>query len=134
MDPLSTAASIFAVVQIADRVISLCKYYLELSRDAPSDLRAILIETSALRTILDNIQFLASSGHGPTTLNTLTGDDGPIEGCRKTLDQLDGLFSSDYLHQTSGNRSKRRKVKATLTTLAWPFKEGTARKLLAEVV
>ncbi|KAH6972969.1 hypothetical protein BKA56DRAFT_492630 [Ilyonectria sp. MPI-CAGE-AT-0026] len=134
MDPLSTAASIFAVVQIADRVISLCKYYLELSRDAPSDLRAILIETSALRTILDNIQFLASSGHGPTTLNTLTGNDGPIEGCRNTLNQLDGLFSSDYLHQTSGNRSKRLKVKATLTTLAWPFKENTARKLLVEVV
>lgn len=134
MDPLSIAASIFAVVQIADRVISLCKYYLELSRDAPSDLRAILIETSALRTILDNIQFLASSGHGPTTLNTLTGNDGPIEGCRKTLDQLNGLFSSDYLHQTWGNRSKRRKVKATLTTLAWPFKESTARKLLVEVV
>ncbi|KAH8686369.1 hypothetical protein BGZ61DRAFT_454381 [Ilyonectria robusta] len=134
MDPLSVVASIFAVVQIADRVISLCKYYLELSRDAPTDLRAILIETSALRTILDNIQFLASSGHGPTTLNTLTRDDGPIEGCRKTLNQLDGLFSSDYLHQTSGNRSKRRKVKATLTTLAWPFKENTARKLLVEVV
>lgn len=68
------------------------------------------------------------------TLNTLTRDDGPIEGCRKTLNQLDGLFSSDYLHQTSGNRSKRRKVKATLTTLAWPFKENTARKLLVEVV
>ncbi|KAH7009774.1 hypothetical protein EDB80DRAFT_610302, partial [Ilyonectria destructans] len=134
MDPLSIAASIFAVVQIADRVISLCKFYLELSRDAPSDLRVILIEASALRTILDNIQFLASSGHGPTTLNTLTGNDGPIEGCRRTLDQLNGLFSSDYLHQTSGNRSRRRKVKATLTTLAWPFKESSARKLLVEVV
>ncbi|KAH7126132.1 hypothetical protein EDB81DRAFT_730543 [Dactylonectria macrodidyma] len=134
MDPLSIAASIFAVVQIADRVISLCKYYLDLSRDAPSDLRFILIETSSLRTILDNIQFLTSSGHVPTTLNNLTANDGPIEGCRKTLDQLNELFSSDYLNETSGNRSKRRKVKATLTTLAWPFKENTARKLLGEVV
>ncbi|OIW22523.1 hypothetical protein CONLIGDRAFT_606829 [Coniochaeta ligniaria NRRL 30616] len=134
MDPLSIAASILAVVQIADRVISLCRFYLELSRDAPSDLRVILIETSALKTILDNIQFLASNGHGPTTLSTLTGKDGPIEGCHKALDQLSGLFSSEYAHDASSNRSKRRKVKATLTTLAWPFKGSRARKLLAEVV
>jgi len=55
MDPLSIAASIFAVVQTADRVISLCKFYLELSSDALSDLRVILIEASALKAILDNI-------------------------------------------------------------------------------
>lgn len=132
MDPLSIVASIIAVVQMADRVISLCRFYLELSRDAPSDLRVIMIETSALRTILDNIEFLVSKGHAPANLHTLDGDGGPIEGCHKALDQLSGLFSSEYAHDS--NRSKRRKVKATLATLAWPFKESTARKLLAEVV
>lgn len=134
MDPLSTVASILAVIQVADRVISLCKFYLELARDAPSDLRVILIETSALKTILDNIQFLASHGHGPVNLDTLTGKDGPIEGCRKALDQLSGLFSSEYAHGISSTRSRRRIVKDTWATLAWPFKESTARKLLAEVV
>lgn len=134
MDPISIAASIITVVQMADRVISLCRFYLELSRDAPPDLRVIMIETSALRTILDNIQFLASKGHAPANLHTLTGDGAPVEGCHKALDQLSQLFSSEYAHDAVGNRSKRRKVKATLATLAWPFKESTARKLLEEVV
>ena len=55
MDPLSVAASIFTAIQIADRVISLCKFYLKLTSNAPSDLRIILIEASALKAILDNI-------------------------------------------------------------------------------
>ena len=134
MDPLSIAASIFATVQIADRVISLCKFYLELARDAPSDLRVILIETSTLKAILDNIHFLASNGHGPATLDVLVGKDGPVEGCRKALDQLSGLFPPESTQGSLGTRSKRRKVAATLNTLAWPFKENRARKLLAEVV
>lgn len=134
MDPLSVAASIFAAIQTADRVISLCKFYLELASDAPSDLRVILIEASALKAILDNIQFLASNGHGPATLNTLVGKDGPVEGCRKALHQMSGLFPSEPAHRVSGTRSKRQKVTATLNTLAWPFKETRARKLLAEVV
>jgi len=134
MDPLSIAASIFAAIQIADRVISLCRFYLELTSDAPSDLRVILIEASALKAILDNIQFLASNGHGPVTLNTLIGKDGPVEGCRKALHQMSGLFPFESAHRVLGTRSKRRKVTATLNTLAWPFKESRARKLLAEVV
>jgi len=121
---------------LADSVVSLCKLYIGLARDAPSDLRLILIETSTLKTILDNIQFLASNGHEPATLTTLTGADGPIEGCRKALSQLSGLLSSEGSHPNSalGSASMQRKVKATLTTLAWPLKASTARKLLAEVV
>lgn len=139
MDGLSIAASILAVIQVADRVISLCKFYLALSRDAPSDIRIIWIETSSLRTILDNIQFLAANGHG-SNLNTLAGSDGPVEGCRKALGELSGLFPSDNLNANacdgeSGDRSqpKRRKLKDVWATLAWPFKEGTARKLLVEI-
>jgi hypothetical protein len=134
MDPLSIAASIFARIQIADRVISLCKFYLELATDAPSDLRVILIEISALKTILDNIQFLASNGHGSVTLNAVIEKDGPIEGCRKALQQLSGLFPTEPAHRKSASRSNREKVTANLNTLAWPFKESRARKLLVEVV
>src|ERR1700753_2522055 len=124
MEAVAIAANIIAVIQVADRVISLCKFYLELVRDAPSDIRVILIETSSLKTIVDNIQFLASNGYGPTTLNTLAGNDGPIEGCRKALGQLSGLLSPEPAQETSGDRSKKRKVKAALTALGWAFKEN----------
>jgi hypothetical protein len=134
MDPLSIASSIIAVIQIADRVISLCKFYIGLSSDGPSDLRVILIETSALRAILDNLQFLSSNGHHPTNLMSLAGKDGSIEGCRKALGGLEALLPPEYSQSSSRTKSKRRKVKATLTILAWPLKQSTARKLLADVV
>ncbi|KAK0726405.1 hypothetical protein B0T21DRAFT_350542 [Apiosordaria backusii] len=126
MDPFSTAAGVIAVIQIADRVISFCKEYLEAARDAPSDLRLILVETSMLKTILDSLDFLTSCQHQPASSNYLFSSGGPIEACRKTLAELCQLFPS------KGN-SKKSKAKVTLTALAWPLKEGKARKLLSDL-
>jgi hypothetical protein len=81
MEAVGIVVSIFTFVQVADRVINLCKSYPELARDAPSDLRAILIKTSTLQTVLHNLQFLASCGHSPTALHILAGEEGPIAGC-----------------------------------------------------
>ena len=134
MDPLSLAAGIIATIQIAERVIALCKRYLEAVQDAPSDLRIIFIEASTLKTILDNLQLLASWGHGPTDLDSLVGPNGPIEGCRRALTEISGLFPADYTQDTRCGRSKRRKVKATLIDLAWPLKETRARKILTEIM
>ena len=58
------AAPIIAIIMISDRVIGLCKYYIGGLKDAPADLRAILIETSTLKTILENVQFLTTCGDG----------------------------------------------------------------------
>jgi hypothetical protein len=131
MDPVSIGASIIAFIQVADRVIELSKYYLEAARDAPSDLRAILIETSTLRTILGNLQFLASCGHCPTALHIPAGEEGPVEGCLRAIKEVEALFPSGYsTPKGSKSRSKRRKVQNVLAVLAWPFKEERARKLL----
>jgi hypothetical protein len=133
---IGVAASIVSFIQAADRVIDLCKFYLELARDAPSDLRAILIETSTLQTILDNLQFLASCGHSSTALHILAGEEGPIAGCLKAIKEIEGLFPSGYTSskRPKSSSSKRQKVKATLTALAWPFKENQAKKLLGDLV
>ncbi|KAK5653029.1 hypothetical protein OQA88_9315 [Cercophora sp. LCS_1] len=137
MDPFSTAAGVIAVVQIADSLITICKYYLETAKDAPSDLRFIFIETSTLKSVLDSVTFLSSHQHAPTSLAVLAGQDGPIEACRETLTALIQLFPLDYrLENTGKTRQKKRKVdlKAILTALAWPLKETKARKLLADLV
>lgn len=131
MDPFSTAAGVIAVIQIADRIISLCKNYLETVRDAPSDLRLIFIETSTLKTILESLNFLASYQQ-TTSLTGLLGDDGPVEASRKTLTELSNLFPSNYDTGTTST-SKRQKAKEILSSLAWPLKETKARKLLSEL-
>jgi|SRR3569833_36087 len=131
MEAVAIGASILAFIQVADRVIDLCKSYLESVRDAPSDLRKILVETSALRAILENLQFLRSCDHGPATLH-LPHLERSITECLMAITEMEGLFpSSSSTHPVS---SKRRKARITLKALAWPLKENRAKKLLGEMV
>lgn len=127
MDPLSAAANIIAIVHAANRLIALCRRFLEVVRDAPGELRLILVEVSTLRAILENLHFLVSCNRGPSALDTLASDHGPIEGCRKTISELEGLLPPETL---LGTDSKR---KALLTALTWLLKESKAKTLLEEL-
>jgi len=132
---IAVGASVIAIIQITDRIIGMCKFYVETARDASPDLRVILLETSTLKTIFENLNFLTACNSGvSTTVSTLSGGDGPIEGCRRSIIELEKLFPPDCIQTTGQNRSKKRKVKATLATLAWPLKENKARKLLDEIM
>lgn len=118
---------------MADRIIGLCKTYIEAVRDAPSDLRAILIEISTIKSLMENLHFLSSCDSGTTALTHLTGDSGSIEGCKRAVSDIAALFPPDHTHGASGSSSKRRRVKPTLEALAWPFKKTKAQKLLDEI-
>jgi hypothetical protein len=62
MDPLSgTATNVTTVVQIPERIISLCKAYLTAIHDAPSDLRTILIAVGGVKCVLEVLELLTSS-------------------------------------------------------------------------
>jgi hypothetical protein len=54
-EAISIGASIIAIIQIANRVIGLCKFYIKTVRNALLDLQAILIKTSTMKTILENV-------------------------------------------------------------------------------
>ncbi|KAF5487000.1 Vegetative incompatibility protein HET-E-1 [Colletotrichum siamense] len=135
-EAIGLVASIFATVQIADRVISLCKRYIESIQDAPSDLRTILIETSSVKAILENVKFLVECDNGQSEIfSSLNGPSGPIEGCHEAMKSLEGLFRTDTCALQGLSRSRKLKshALATLATLAWPLKESKARKLLQDV-
>jgi hypothetical protein len=53
METVAVVASIVAIFRISDRVISACKFYMQATSDTPSDLRAILVEVSTLKTVLE---------------------------------------------------------------------------------
>ena len=83
---VAVAASVIAIIQMTDRVIDLCKSYIESVHDAPSNLRRLLIETSALKTVLDNLNFLTKCNSDVSALmSTIAKGNGPIEGCRRAL-------------------------------------------------
>ena len=134
-ETIAVGASVVAIIQIADRISGLCKFYIETVRDAPSDLRVILVETSALKTILENLNFLtACDGPDSTAARRTSGADGPIEGCFRTVTELEKLFPSDSVRTRGRKSPKKRKLDSVLRALAWPLKESKARKLLDEMM
>ena len=131
VEAIALAASLIAVIQLTDRIVGCCRYYIETARDAPSDLRSILIEVSSLRAIFDSLSFLIEHGALPESLKgTLSNRDGPVDGCRRVVEQLENLFPPDVAANGGKERGKRQRVNATLKALAWPLKQSTSRKLL----
>ena len=135
VEAVAVVASLIAVIQITDRIIGVCKLYIGAVRDAPSDLRNILLETSMLKVVFENMKFLADCNNGAsTTFSVLSSEDGPIKGCHHSIAELEKLFPSDCIQVAGQGRSKKRKLKATLATLAWPFKEKKAKKLMEDIM
>ena len=127
---IALSSSVIAIIQLTDRIIGCCKYYIETARDAPSDLRSILIEISALKVLFENLDFLVRCDTLSETLkNNLSSRDGPINGCHRAIKQLEKLFPQSGLAEDGQMRSKKQKLTSTLTVLAWPLKETKARKL-----
>jgi hypothetical protein len=130
---LAFAASISAFIQLADRVITLSKFYLEALEDCPRDIRVLFIEVSSLRGILESLAFfiqIPNDNHANTLFHQLAGPDGPIEGCRRSLDDLRNLLPRN--NRSAGDR--RHKMSILAQSLAWPLKETKARKLLQDVL
>ena len=127
MDPISAAASVIALVQVADRIISLCKAYITGVHDAPADLRAILIEVGSVKCVLEVIELLGPPE--PGSANILQKLASPLEGCREALTSLETLFPPS----SSITRGKERRVTLSLASLAWPFKRDKAQRLLREL-
>ena len=61
MDPLSTASSIIAVIQISGTVLSVCYRYAVLLENAPQDIQWVINEVGSLKVILEELKALALS-------------------------------------------------------------------------
>jgi hypothetical protein len=134
-DAIGLVASIIAVVQLADRVATVCKSLIETVHDYPRDLRLIFVETGSLKVIFEGLHFLNDDDPADSaTLQRLRGSDGPIEGCKTAMDELNQLFPP--LPKPDGKRkgAKRQKLQTKLASLAWPLKAERARRLLDEIM
>jgi hypothetical protein len=134
VEAVAVTASVIAIIQMTDRIVGFCKFYMENCQDAPSDLRVILLEVSALKTIFENLQFITSCNSDiSAAVRSLSNPDGPIESCRKSISELEKLFPCEHIPTNVKSQRKRRKLKVTLAALAWPLKEAKAKKLLNEI-
>lgn len=127
MDPLSVTASIIAVVGLAENIITRCKAYVSAVKDAPNDLCNILIEVGSVKCTLETLEMRRKVS---LILQDIGNADGPLEGCDRTLKALMKLFPTE---SDCTRKRKRSNLIKSYAELAWPFKEGKARKLLEDL-
>lgn len=138
------AASLIAVVGLADQVIRCCSLYISAVKDCPSDVRVLLVETSTLKSVIGNLEILHKTNSNPVLeqlFATLAGKDGPVKGCRDCLAEIDKLLPDDRAQEIgddqseggTGTRKKRRALQPTIERLAWPLRETKAKKLVDEL-
>ncbi len=128
---VALGASVVAFIQLTDRVLQLAKYYIGAVKDCPSDIRTILVEVSTLKAVLETLDLLLKNTTRlePRMLAQLAGENGPIEGCRRSLTDLERLLPAD----AKASRGKRQKILSAAGHLAWPLKETNAKKLLDNI-
>jgi hypothetical protein len=124
MDPLSSAASVIAVLQISGQVFSLCREYYMAVKDARKDIQRLRDEVTSLEVVLTNVWELAEDpGSGKVSaLGLLSQQDGPMQQCKKYLKELVEKLE----HNQGDGNMKRSGVRA----LKWPFSSKECEKIL----
>lgn len=108
-EPLSTAASIIAVIQITAAVASLSYRYTNGLNRAPDDLQRFMNELKLLTIVLSNLQISALENPESTALWNL---DHPIQSCTLEMGSLKGKLAP-----------KKNWLGSALAKLQWPLDE-----------
>ena len=118
---LGEAASVVAVIQISERILSLCtKYYLKV-RDAKEDIKRLQGEVEGLRDVLKKVLELVE-GPGAARLPTSGLLAGRIQQCSSELQDL-----GNRLDPAQKGAMKRLGFRA----LKWPFTGEDVNKSIA---
>jgi hypothetical protein len=128
-EAFGVAAGALTVVELSVKVISRCKHLIETTRDAPKDLRHVLIEICSLKATLESLDILSGTESDVSEmLCTGTELKSTLSHCRETVEdltlELDRLSISQNAQSGQG---KRQKLKGSL---GWCLKESKIRKLL----
>ena len=120
MDPLSGAASVIAVVQVAGQVWSLCWKYYSDAKDAKSDIERIMANVLALQNVFQHIQALAK---GPGA-DKLVGSRPLIE---RTALELEQEFKELQKILEPGKRKTM--LRSFGRRLRWPLQKEDVEKI-----
>jgi hypothetical protein len=118
VDPLSVSASIASLLQLSATVVK----YISGVKDAPGDLKRLMLEISSTKGILSDLQDLVQSGGSSlSTVQSLSAPLGPLEQFRSSLKRLDEMLAS-----FAGFN------KATMV-LTWPFRKDGVKDILCMI-
>ena len=124
MEALGGVASAFAVVQIADRVLTLCGSYVIEVKEAQKEVKRIQDELFNLKIVLERIDKLTSSNSSSPnpTLHANPELYRIISSCKELLHDVETKLESGIRPATMRRFGKR--------ALKWPFKSKDVTKIL----
>ena len=139
MDPLSITASIVAVLQATNAVISVCYDYSAALKGAPWELSKVADELKGLRDVLESLATLANTAANADStaqsrLPTLEQvcdsktDSGPLASC---LSEIDRIYTKLIPPSWSGKDGSKRQ--ALIKALGWPLKAKDTQKALENI-
>jgi hypothetical protein len=118
VDPVSLSASIASLLQVASTVVKCINGM----KDAPAELKRLMIEVSSTRGILSDLNGLVHSSKTVlVAVQSLNGPGGPLEQLRSSLELLDRKLTPVV------------GLNAVGTALAWPFRKGEIRDVLCAI-
>lgn len=124
MEPLSATASVIAVVQVAERVLTLCGKYALAVKDAKDDIGRLTREVEALHTVFKSVDEMIKDG----IRTTLT-----LEPLLEALVSPTGKCGADLEDLAIRlDTGKGRKLMSPLGLRAfkWPFKSKDITKII----
>jgi hypothetical protein len=133
---LGLAASIIAVLQITNSVISVCHDYSAAVQGASWELPQVRAEMEGLRNVLQTLEPLAKQAEfaNPivrtrlSTLNLLCGTSGLLQNCLNEVTRLDERLKSPSWRDRFGPKRK-----AFIQALRWPLMETETKKALGNI-
>ncbi|KAF2004094.1 hypothetical protein P154DRAFT_572544 [Amniculicola lignicola CBS 123094] len=121
-DPLSTAASIVTLLDLAAKALS----YLREVKDSPKECKSLILELSLIRGVLQSLKESLHEQAGDdwySTILSLSDESGPLRQLSQTVDDLRQRFE----------KQKHGGLDAITTALKWPFEKKAAEALLVRL-
>ena len=134
MDPLSVTASVIAVLQAAQAVVSVCYDFRAAIKDSPWALTRITSSINELRLILSRLEEVANESESKsdetniarlTTLEILCKDGGAINNCFEELKTLEKRLTPGSWAGKEGSKKR-----ALIQSIGWQFKSDDAKETL----
>ena len=123
---LGAVSAVVNLLEISAEVLDAGYSYIRKAAKAPTEIRKLLMEVSAIDTVLADMRDLAKPGADTNRTLASLAEKGHLEECEKTLSEAKGAVEKFSLEdgQHAKNAGKR---------LLYPLKEGQLRKLLTHL-
>lgn len=133
---LALAASVIAVLQLTNSVVSVCYDYAAAASGSSWELTQVTADLESLRGVLQRLEPLAKQvqfarNRSDKVLPAFAGlckPNGPLEVCLKEIQQLERKLKSPAWAEGFGPKSK-----ALVQSLRWPLKSKDTEKTLLQI-